>query len=82
MVLRRRFIFEISKIDLQGIKYGIMWTTIDNPDNNPANWKFHYCPKRKGKLPKFEKDKEYKFASFAMGTHPKLTYSKERKVKV
>lgn len=67
--------FLISNIKFQHIRYGIMYTLADNPDNNPAHWRLYYASIRKGVIKDLESGKYYKFASFGMGTNTKLNYS-------
>jgi hypothetical protein len=67
--------YSISRIDEQKIKYGMMYTDAENPDNDPSNWKFYYCGSREGTMVDMESGKDFKFVSFAMGTVEKLTYS-------
>ena len=65
----------IYRIDEQKIKYGMMYTDADNPDNDYSNWKFYYCGSREGTMIEMVSGKKFKFVSFAMGTIEKLTYS-------
>ena len=67
----------ISHVDAKAIKYGIMFTTADNPEPDPSKWTaFHYCGgQRDGVIPNLLSNVEYKFSSFAMGTDLDLTYS-------
>ena len=67
--------YSISKIALQGIRYGIMYTLETNEDKNPAHWSFHYCGGRDGIISGLISQENYKFVSFGMGTEGKLTYS-------
>ncbi len=70
-----RVSYSISKIQLQGIRYGIMYTLTTNEDNNPAHWNFHYCAGRKGIISELISKEKHKFVSFGMGSEGKLTYS-------
>lgn len=67
--------FLISHVPGRAIRYGIMYTLADNPDNNPANWTFYYAAQRDGVIGGLESKKDYKMVSFAMGTDKDITYS-------
>ena len=67
--------FLISKIKVQHVRYGIMYTLVDNLETNPSKWFFHYASARKGVIPNLQNKKYYKFVSFAMGTNKELRYS-------
>ena len=67
--------FLISHIPGKGIKYGIMYTLVSNPEVNPAKWTFYYAAQREGVVLGLESKKDYKMVSFGMGTDKDITYS-------
>ena len=67
--------FAISRINIQFVRYGMMYTLADNPEKDPSKWTFYYCSKKDGITNGLESGKDYKFVSFGMGTDKRLVYS-------
>ena len=67
--------FLISHIPGKGIKYGIMYALVANPEQNPAKWTFYYAAQRDGVITGLDSKKDYKMVSFGMGTDKDITYS-------
>ena len=67
--------FYISHIKGQGIHYGIMYTPLENTEDDCSLWNYYYASQREGTIPKLKRETKYKMVSFAMGTSNDLTYS-------
>ncbi|MEI6488124.1 MAG: hypothetical protein WCP52_04145 [Bacteroidota bacterium] len=68
--------FMISHVKGSNLRYAVMYTLATNIEDDPAKWDhFHYAGNRDGTILDLQRNVDYKFSSFAMGTSTNLTYS-------